>query len=77
MRPVVPFDDEGGQPLFRGPHVVGHDSDGVVKPHDLTHAVDGLGRRIIQVLHAATEHGRLRERRDLHARRPRVNAEDG
>ena len=77
MRSVVPFDDERGQPLLRGPHMIGDDGDGVVEPHDLPHAVDRLGRRIIEVLHAAAEHGRLRERRDLHARRPSVDAEDG
>ena len=57
--------------------MVGHDGDGVVEPHDLTHALDGLGRRIIHALHAAAEDRRLRQRRDLHARRPNIDAVDG
>ena len=76
VRPVVPFDDQRGQPFLRGPHMVGHDRDGVVEPHDLTHAFNRPGRRIIDALYAAAEHGRLRERRDLDARRPSVDAED-
>ena len=77
VRTVVPFDHEGRQPLLRRPHMVGHDRDGVVEPHDLTHALDCLGRRIIHALHATAEDGRLRERGDLHARRPNVDAIDG
>ncbi len=77
MRSVVPFDDEGGQPLLCSPHMIGNDGDGVVEPHDLTHAVDSLGGGIVEILHAAAEHGRLRKRRDFHARRPSVDAEDG
>ncbi len=77
VRPVVPFDHQRRQPFLRGPHVVGDDRDGVVEPHDLTHALDGLGRRIIHALHATAEDGRLRKRRDLHARRPNVDAVDG
>ena len=77
MRPVVPFDHQRRQPFLRGPHMVGHDGDGVVEPHDLAHALDGLGRRIVHALHAAAEHRRLRQRRDLHARRPSVDAVDG
>jgi hypothetical protein len=46
VRPVVPFDHQGRQPFLRSPHMVGHDSDGVLEPHDLTHALDGLGGRI-------------------------------
>ena len=75
--PVVPFDRQRRQPLLRSPHMVGHDRDGVVEPYDLTHALDGLGRRIIQVLHATAEDRRLRKGCDLHARRPNVDAVDG
>jgi len=57
--------------------MLGYDGDGVVEAHDLTHALDGLGCRIVHALHAAAEHGRLRERRDLHARRPSVDAING
>ncbi len=57
--------------------MVGHDRDGVVEAHDLTHALDRLGRRIIHALHPAAEDGRLCEGRDLHARRPNVDAVDG
>ena len=77
VRTVVPFDLERREPFLRRPHMIGHDRDGVVEPHDLAHALDGLGGRIIDALHAAAEHGRLRERRDLHARRPNVDAKNG
>ena len=40
VRPVVPFDLQRRQPFLRRPHMVGDDSDGVVEPHDLTHAFD-------------------------------------
>ena len=76
MRTVVPFDLERCQTFLRRAHVIGHDGDGVVEPHDLAHALDGLGRRIVHALHAAAEHRRLRQRRDLHARRPRIDAID-
>ena len=77
MRTVVPFDHQGCQPFLRRPHVVGDDRDGVIEPHDLAHAFDRFGRRIIHALHATAEHGRLRQCRDLHARRPNVDAVDG
>ena len=77
VRTVVPFDHQRCQPFFRSPHMVGDDGDRVVEPHDLAHALDGFGRRVIHALHAAAEDGRLRKRRDLHARRPNVDAIDG
>src|ERR1700681_829399 len=70
VRSVVPFDHQGRQPFLRGPHMVGYDRDGVVEPYDLTHALDSLGLRIIDALHATAENGRLREGPNLHARRP-------
>ena len=76
VRTLIPFDRQGGEPFLRGSHVVGHDGNGVVEPHDLTHAPDGLGRGIVDALHAAAEHRRLRERRDLHARRSHIDAID-
>jgi hypothetical protein len=45
--------------------MVGPTGDGVVEPYDLTHALDGLGRRIIHALHATAEDRRLRKGRDL------------
>ena len=77
MRTVVPFDLEGLEPLLRRPHVIRDDGDGIVEVHDLAHAVDRLGGRIVHALHAPAEDGRLRQRRDLHARRPRIDAVDG
>ena len=76
VRTVVPFDHQRCQAFLRGAHVVGDDGDGVVEPHDLTHALDGFGRRIVHALHATAEDGRLRKGRDLHARRPNVDAVD-
>ena len=77
MRTVVPFDDQGCEALLRSAHMVGNDRDGIIEAHDLTHAFDRPGRRIIHALHATAEHGRLRERRDLHARRPHIDAVHG
>src|SRR5260370_35888550 len=73
MGTVVPLDLQRREPFLRGSHMVGHDGDGVVEPHDLTHALDGLGRRIVDALHAAAEDRRLRKGLDLHARRPNVD----
>src|SRR5215831_20836151 len=57
--------------------MVGDNSDGVVKPHNLTHAFHGFSGRVIDTLYSTTKHGRLRQRRDLHAWRPNVDAIDG
>jgi len=57
--------------------VIGYDGDGVIEAHDLPHALDRFGCRIVYALHATAEDRRLRECRDLHARRPSVDAIDG
>ena len=77
VRAVVPFDHQRRQALLRGAHVIGDDRDGIVEPHDLPHAFDGLRRGVVDALDAAAEHRRLRQRRDLHARRPSIDAVDG
>ena len=64
VRPVVPLNDQGREAFFRRPHMVGHDGNRIVQPHDLTHAFDCLGRRVVDAFQPAAEHGRLRERRD-------------
>ena len=51
--------------LLRGTHVVGDDRNGIIEPHHLAHALDRLGRGIVDALHATAEHRRLRERRSL------------
>src|ERR1700751_5460434 len=45
--------------------------------HDLAHALDHLGRRIVHALQATAEDGRLCEGRDLHARRSNIDTIDG
>jgi hypothetical protein len=77
VRPLVPLDGERRQPFLGSAHVVGHDRDGVVEPHDLTHALNRHGRFVIHALHAPAKDRRLRKRRDLHSRRPNVDAKDG
>ena len=72
---VIPLDHQGCQPLLRGPHVIGHDRDGIVEPHNLAHAFDGFCRRVVEALDEAAENRRLRQRRDLHARWPRIDTE--
>jgi hypothetical protein len=57
--------------------VVGDDRNGIVEPHNLTHALHRLGCGIVHAFHASTEHGRLHKGRDLHARRPGVDPEGG
>ena len=77
MWTALPFDHESPEPFLRGAHMVGHHRDGVVEPNDLTHALDGLGRGIVDALHATAENGGLRKRRELHARQPNIDAIDG
>ena len=77
VRTVIPFDHKRREPFLRSPHMVGHDGDGVVEAYDLTHALDGLGRRIIHALRTAAEHGRLCKGSDLHARWPNVDTING
>ena len=55
VRPVIPCDHQCRQPLLRSPHIVGHDGNSIVEPHDLVDALDSLGRRIIHVLQPAAE----------------------
>ena len=74
MRTVVPFDLDRCEPFLGGAHVIGDDRDGIIEPHDLAHALDGFRRRVVQALYASAEHGRLRERCDLDARRTGVDA---
>jgi hypothetical protein len=76
MGTFVPFDLERCKALLRSSHVIGHDCDGVVQPDDLTNALDGLRRPIVDALDASAVHRRLRERRDLHAGRPGIDAID-
>jgi hypothetical protein len=76
-RPVIPFDDERGQSFLRGAHVIGDDGDGIVEADDLAHALDGFRSRVVHALHATAEDRRLRERCDLHAGRPYVDAVHG
>jgi hypothetical protein len=56
--------------------MVRHHRNRIVEPDDLTDAVDGLGRSIIHALHPPAEHGRLGQRCDLHAGRPRIDTVD-
>jgi hypothetical protein len=77
VRTVIPFDHQGREPFLGRPHMVGNDRDGVVEPHDLAHAVDGFGRRIINALDPAAKDGRLRKGRDLDPRRPDVDTING
>src|SRR5262245_21799313 len=55
MWTVVPFDLERCETFLRSSHVISDDRNGVIEPYDLTHALDGLCSRIIQVLHAPAE----------------------
>ena len=65
------------QALLGRAHVVGNDGHGVVEPHDLADAVHRLGGGVVDAFDLAAEHRRLCQGRDLHARRPGVDAIDG
>ena len=74
MRAVIPFDLERFQPFLGRAHMIGHDRNSIVEPDDLAYTLDNLCRSIIEVLNPAAECGRLRQRRDLHAGRARIDA---
>jgi hypothetical protein len=57
--------------------MVSDDGHGVIEPHDLTHALDVLGRSIVHTLHTTAKDRRLRKGGDLNARRPNIDAIDG
>jgi hypothetical protein len=76
VRTIVPFDLQRCQAFLRSSHMIGDYRNGVVEPHDLPHAFDGFCRRILDALHASAEHRRLRQSRDLHARRASIDAVD-
>ena len=63
-------------PFFAAPIWSATTATAVVELHDLAHALDGLGGRVVDALQLTTEHRRLRQRGDLHAGRTRVDAID-
>ena len=76
VRSVVPFNDQGRKPFLRRPHMVGHDGNRIVQPHDLPHTLDGLGCRVVDALQPAAEDRRLRERRDFEPRQFGIDSVD-
>ena len=77
VRPVVPLNDQGRETLLCRSHVVGHDGNRIVQPHDLAHAFNCLGGRVVDAFQPAAEDGRLRERRDLQPRQFDIDSVDG
>ena len=76
VRTIVPFDPQCFQAFLRGAHVIGNNRYGIVEPHDLAHALDSFRCGVIDALYAPAEHRRLRQCRDLHAGRARVDPID-
>ena len=77
VRPFVPRDVEDVEALLGGPHVVADDRDEIVENDDLADPRHGLRPLVVDMRELAAEHWAARERGDLHARRPRVDAIDG
>ena len=71
----VPGDVERRQALLRRPHVIGDHRHRIVEAHHLAHALDGLRLAVVEARELAAEHRAGRHRRDLHARKPDVDAE--
>jgi hypothetical protein len=52
---AVPFSDlERRETFLRSTHMIGDHSDGVIEPHDHTHAFDSPGSGIIYAFHDVT-----------------------
>ena len=77
VRPLVPRDVERVEALLRGPHVIADDRDEVVENNDLPHPRHAARPCVVHVRDLAAEYRTARERGDLHARRPGVDAIDG
>jgi hypothetical protein len=54
---------------------VGHHGDFSAEPHDLADTIDSPGCDIVHALHSAAELRRLHQYRNLHARRPSIDAD--
>ena len=76
VRPFVPCDVESLEALLGGPHVIADDRDEIVENDDLPHSGHVAGRRVVDMRDLAAEYRTARERGDLHARRPGVDAID-
>ena len=76
VRPFVPGHDQGIEPLLRRPHVIADDRDQIVKHDHLSHARHLPGRAIVDLADLAAEYGTLRQGRELHAGKHRVDAID-
>ena len=75
VRAVVPLDGGRLKSLLGRAHMVGDHGHGLVDPDHLAHALDRARRRLVQRFRLAAEHGRDGDRRDLHPRQLRVDAE--
>ena len=76
VRAFVPGDDERVEALLGRPHVIADDGDEVVEHDDLPHARNCLGRAVVDLADLAAEHRTLRQGRELHAGKHRVDAID-
>src|SRR5882762_4555623 len=70
IRSVVPANGECRQPLLRRPHVVGHNGDDIIEPHDLPHARDCLRLLLVDAGHLAAQDRARGHRGDQHPRPP-------
>ena len=74
VRSIVPAERERLDALFRRPHVVGYDRNGIVEADDLAHAHDGFGFAVIDADQLAAHDGTRCDRGDLHSGQPDVDA---
>ena len=77
VRPFVPSDVEGVEALLGGPHVIADHRDEIVENDDLPDSRHGQGSCVVHMRDLAAEYRAARERGDLHALGPRVDAIDG
>ncbi len=77
VRPFVPVMSSASRPCLGGPHVIADDRDEIVENDDLSDPRHGLRPLVVDMRDLAAEHRAARERGDLYARRPRVDAVNG
>src|SRR5260370_698510 len=72
----VPAYDQGIEPLLRRPHVIADDGDQIVENDHLLHARDLFRSAVVDLADLAAEYRTLRQGRELHAGKHRVDAID-
>ena len=72
--PSFQVTSSASRPCLRRPHVIADDGNEVIEHNHLPHARNGLGRLVVDLADLAAEHRTLRQGRELHAGKHRVDA---